>query len=96
MLCVQVAYLNMKAKQGYLPASTPLIHHTVASLSEMLIVVSLLHRIVSSNLLWLFRFALPQAMYLHNEHLELEQFIVKPVHQGEAEVVSWNWFGDKD
>lgn len=49
----------------------------------MLIVVSLLHRIALSNLLWLFRFALPRATYLHNERLSSR------VHRGEAEVVSW-------
>lgn len=54
----------------------------------MLIVPSLLHRIVSSNLLWLFGFALPKATYLHNEHLELEQYIVKPSAKGEADMAS--------
>ncbi len=75
----------MKAKQGYLTALTALIRNTVTSLSKMLIVVSLLLRSVSSNLLWLFGFALPQATYLHNEHLELKQCIVKPSAQ------RWGW-----
>lgn len=76
--CVQAAYLNMKGKQGWLRALTPLIQNTVTLLSKMLTAVSLLYRIVSSNLLWLFGFALPQATYLHNEHLQLEQCIVEP------------------
>ena len=65
-----------------------MIQNTVTSLSKMLIVPSLLHRIVSSNLLWLFGFALPKATYLHNEHLELEQYIVKPSAKGEADMAS--------
>lgn len=51
---VQPACPNMKAAQGYLTAPTPLLGDAGALLSTVLIVVSSLCRIVSSDALWLF------------------------------------------